>query len=156
MNMNNNNNSRSNCDSGGTVKTRRQDGTADTDRLSHLPEPIIHHILSFLDTKAAVQTSVLSRVWRFAWKHVPALHFRSDSFEQHSSFQERKMLRILPSCMAQSWTGTSRVWSCVVLQSTVDFYLQIFRLLTTLYLKNCPLAPDQDGGSDPFLWLVHV
>ncbi|CAI0441647.1 unnamed protein product [Linum tenue] len=27
-------------------------------------------------------------MWRFAWKHVPALHFRSDSFEQHSSFQE--------------------------------------------------------------------
>ncbi|CAI0441187.1 unnamed protein product [Linum tenue] len=35
---NNNNNSRSNGSSGGPVKTRRQDGTADTDRLSHLPE----------------------------------------------------------------------------------------------------------------------
>ncbi|CAN0879839.1 Putative F-box/LRR-repeat protein At4g13960 [Linum grandiflorum] len=34
------------------------------DRLSNLPEEVIHHILSFLDTKSAVQTSVLSQRWR--------------------------------------------------------------------------------------------
>ncbi|CAI0413400.1 unnamed protein product [Linum tenue] len=56
------------------------------DRLSDLPAPVIHHILSFLDTKLAVQTSVLSRLWRFAWKHVPVLNFHQGSFQLYSSF----------------------------------------------------------------------
>ncbi|CAL1393396.1 unnamed protein product [Linum trigynum] len=58
-----------------------------TDRLSLLPGPIIHHILSFLDTKSAVQTSVLSRLWRSTWKHVPVLRLISGSFRQFSSFR---------------------------------------------------------------------
>ncbi|CAI0459901.1 unnamed protein product [Linum tenue] len=58
-----------------------------TDRLSHLPDPIIHHILSFLDTKSAVQTSVLSRLWRSTWKHVPVLRLVSGSFRRFSSFR---------------------------------------------------------------------
>ncbi|CAI0413384.1 unnamed protein product [Linum tenue] len=69
-------------------KRRREGegGDATADRLSNLPDFIIHHILSFLDTKSAVQTSVLSRVWQCAWKHVPVLNVRSDSFQQYSSF----------------------------------------------------------------------
>ncbi|CAI0456240.1 unnamed protein product [Linum tenue] len=42
-------------------KKARKSDTADW--LSHLPEPVIHHILSFFDTKSSVQTSVLSRAW---------------------------------------------------------------------------------------------
>ncbi|GKV15682.1 hypothetical protein SLEP1_g26447 [Rubroshorea leprosula] len=34
------------------------------DRISALPEGVICHILSFLPTKVAVQTSVLSTKWR--------------------------------------------------------------------------------------------
>ncbi|CAN0841145.1 F-box/LRR-repeat protein 13 [Linum grandiflorum] len=56
------------------------------DRLSDLPDFTIHHILSFLDAKCVVQTSVLSRVWRYMWKHVPALSFRRDSFRNRHSF----------------------------------------------------------------------
>ncbi|CAI0413392.1 unnamed protein product [Linum tenue] len=63
------------------------DGELATDRLSHLPKPLIYQILSLLDTKSAVQTCVLSRMWRCAWKYVPFLSFRRDSFEQYSSFQ---------------------------------------------------------------------
>ncbi|CAI0491968.1 unnamed protein product [Linum tenue] len=67
-------------------RSREEDGHA-TERLSHLPEPIIHHILSFLETKWAVRTSVLSRFWRCAWKHVPVLKLYSNSFQQYSSFE---------------------------------------------------------------------
>ncbi|CAI0459897.1 unnamed protein product [Linum tenue] len=57
-----------------------------TDRLSHLPEPILHHILSFMDTISAVQTSVLSRSWNRVWKHVPVLDLCRLSFYEYSSF----------------------------------------------------------------------
>ncbi|CAN0923001.1 FBD-associated F-box protein At5g60610 [Linum grandiflorum] len=43
------------------------------DRLSNLPDSIAYHILSFLDTKSAVQTSLLSKQWEHAWKQVQVL-----------------------------------------------------------------------------------
>ncbi|CAL1386497.1 unnamed protein product [Linum trigynum] len=58
-----------------------------SDRLSKLPESILHHILSFLDTKSAVQTSVLSRAWRSAWKHAPAIDLHSNSFKKFRKFR---------------------------------------------------------------------
>ncbi|CAN0830666.1 F-box/LRR-repeat protein At4g14103, partial [Linum grandiflorum] len=58
------------------------------DRLSNLPDLIIHHILSFLDTKYAVQTSVLSRVWRSFWKQLDVLCLRRSNFRDISSFIE--------------------------------------------------------------------
>ncbi|CAI0398916.1 unnamed protein product [Linum tenue] len=54
--------------------------TITTDRLTHLPEPILYHILLLLSTKLAVQTSVLSRDWNRAWKHVPVLNLHKGSF----------------------------------------------------------------------------
>ncbi|CAN0891467.1 F-box/LRR-repeat protein At3g58930 [Linum grandiflorum] len=56
------------------------------DRLSDLPDCILHHILSFLETKSSVQTSVLSRKWISLWKYVPVLTFVHSSFESRSSF----------------------------------------------------------------------
>ncbi|CAI0413382.1 unnamed protein product [Linum tenue] len=76
-------------ESGEAVKSRSVGGNTTTysDRLSHLPDFIIHHILSFVDTKCAVQTSVLSRGWRYSWKHVPVLILHNSSFGQYSSFE---------------------------------------------------------------------
>lgn len=45
------------------------------DRISHLPESIQDRILSFLDLKQAVQTSVLSRSWRYVWRQISSVSF---------------------------------------------------------------------------------
>ncbi|KAL0737778.1 hypothetical protein Bca4012_013988 [Brassica carinata] len=45
------------------------------DRISELPEALILHILSFLPTKSALATSVLSKQWQFLWKMMPELKF---------------------------------------------------------------------------------
>ncbi|CAN1836913.1 Putative F-box/LRR-repeat protein At5g02930 [Linum perenne] len=57
------------------------------DRLSDLPDCILHHILSFLDTKSSVQTSILSRRWRSLWKYVDVLTFRKNSFCFNCDFE---------------------------------------------------------------------
>ncbi|CAI0547140.1 unnamed protein product [Linum tenue] len=67
-------------------KRHRETTTTTADRLTHLPEPVLYHILSFLDTKWAVQTSVLSRDWNRAWKHVPVLNFDKTSFRLAAKF----------------------------------------------------------------------
>ncbi|CAN1229105.1 Putative FBD-associated F-box protein At5g22720 [Linum grandiflorum] len=46
------------------------------DELSSLPDNMLHHILSFLDAKSMVKTSILSRRWKCLWKDVPVLNFR--------------------------------------------------------------------------------
>ncbi|KAL1821034.1 hypothetical protein ACET3Z_015903 [Daucus carota] len=47
----------------------------DEDRISRLPDELIHKILSFVDAKEAVQTSVLSRRWELIWTTLPFLSF---------------------------------------------------------------------------------
>ncbi|XP_002520241.2 F-box/FBD/LRR-repeat protein At5g56420 [Ricinus communis] len=46
---------------------------ANDDRISGLPEPILCHILSSLDTVDAVKSSILSRIWRHNWTSVADL-----------------------------------------------------------------------------------
>ncbi|GAU10010.1 hypothetical protein TSUD_120090 [Trifolium subterraneum] len=50
------------------------------DIISDLPECILLHILSFLNTKYAVQTCTLSKRWKDLWKRVPNLTLNSSSF----------------------------------------------------------------------------
>ncbi|KAL5714885.1 hypothetical protein ACHQM5_016787 [Ranunculus cassubicifolius] len=45
------------------------------DRISSLPDPIIHHIFSFLDTELVLPTSILSKRFRHLWTSSPYLTF---------------------------------------------------------------------------------
>ncbi|PHU15175.1 hypothetical protein BC332_16380 [Capsicum chinense] len=50
------------------------EGNSD-DRISKLPEPILHHIMSFLRAKDAARMSTLSKVSDSAWNSLPYLNF---------------------------------------------------------------------------------
>jgi len=54
-------------------KDKKSDRAKKEDRLSKLPDEIIHRILSNLDVKVVVQTSILSKRWRYFWVFVPCL-----------------------------------------------------------------------------------
>ncbi|RZC87513.1 hypothetical protein C5167_036053 [Papaver somniferum] len=45
------------------------------DRISELPDSLLHHILSFLDIKVVARTSVLSKRWSHIWTSIPTLIF---------------------------------------------------------------------------------
>ncbi|KAM5586501.1 F-box/LRR-repeat protein [Rosa sericea] len=46
------------------------------DRISALPDAVLGHILSFLRTKYAVRTTILSKRWNKLWIYVPSLDFK--------------------------------------------------------------------------------
>ncbi|KAK2974296.1 hypothetical protein RJ640_016782 [Escallonia rubra] len=53
---------------------------ASEDRISALPDVLIHRIFSFLDAKFAVQSSVLSTRWERIWPSLPYLNFHRDNY----------------------------------------------------------------------------
>ncbi|KAF7842774.1 F-box/LRR-repeat protein 25-like [Senna tora] len=55
------------------------------DRISRLPDKLLHLILSCLNTKLAVQTCVLSERWRYLWTGISTLHFDESSFPEYYS-----------------------------------------------------------------------
>uniref|UniRef100_A0A0E0MEG7 F-box domain-containing protein n=1 Tax=Oryza punctata TaxID=4537 RepID=A0A0E0MEG7_ORYPU len=51
------------------------------DHISALPDELLQYLLSFLPSREAVQTCVLSQRWRHQWKYVPALQINDvDNF----------------------------------------------------------------------------
>ncbi|KAK4838421.1 hypothetical protein QYF36_013596 [Acer negundo] len=53
------------------------------DRLSNLPETLIYHFLSLLETKDAIQTCVLSKTWRYHWTNIHTLYFDFGNFRRY-------------------------------------------------------------------------
>jgi hypothetical protein len=57
-------------------------------RIDNLPDSILCHILSFLPTKHAATTSILSKRWKPVWLSVLALDFDNETFKDFSGFRK--------------------------------------------------------------------
>ncbi|XP_061371736.1 F-box protein At1g60400-like isoform X2 [Gastrolobium bilobum] len=58
------------------------------DRLSDLPDCVLIHLMSFVPTKDAVRTCVLSRRWKNLWKRLPTLILHSSHFGLKALFNK--------------------------------------------------------------------
>uniref|UniRef100_A0A2P2IUF9 Putative F-box/FBD/LRR-repeat protein At4g03220 isoform X1 n=1 Tax=Rhizophora mucronata TaxID=61149 RepID=A0A2P2IUF9_RHIMU len=78
-------------------RVRFDDEDEKTDRLSVLPDDIIHHIFSYLDAPVVVQTSFLSRRWRQLWTTCPHLKIQCSSafFVRRPLFLDKFVTNVL-------------------------------------------------------------
>ncbi|PWA89334.1 F-box domain, Leucine-rich repeat domain, L domain-like protein [Artemisia annua] len=58
------------------------------DRLSNLPDDLIHKILSYIGIKQVIEMTVLSSRWRYVWTSVPCLDFSSQDFSAVIKFSK--------------------------------------------------------------------
>ncbi|KAL6652721.1 hypothetical protein ACP70R_011646 [Stipagrostis hirtigluma subsp. patula] len=58
------------------------------DRLSALPDALLHEIMSLLKARQVVQTSVLSTRWRYLWRSVPCLDVDLDEFKTPGAIRD--------------------------------------------------------------------
>ncbi|KAK2405710.1 FBD-associated F-box protein [Trifolium repens] len=65
------------------VRIRRRE-----DRLSGLPDSLLDHILSFLPTKDAVATSILSKRWKPIWRSQRIIYLDDTSFPHTAAFRQ--------------------------------------------------------------------
>ncbi|XP_050231941.1 F-box/LRR-repeat protein 25-like isoform X3 [Mercurialis annua] len=65
-------------------QTKRKKETENTkeDRLSELPDCLLHHIFSFADATDAVRSCTLSKRWRYLWTSLPYLNFSFSNFRR--------------------------------------------------------------------------
>ncbi|KAL5718466.1 hypothetical protein ACHQM5_011366 [Ranunculus cassubicifolius] len=105
------------------------------DRISDLPETVLLSILSFLEVKNVVASSILSSKWRYLWKFVPCLDFgypRSMKEVEEVLFSRDSLSVITKFSLngAPRWDG-SRVnaWISTVITHKVQEFILI--ILTT-------------------------
>lgn len=69
-----------------STKIVRAEEREGEDRISRLPDDLIHHILSFTHTKLAVQTCILSKRWQHIWATLPHLNLYKYNFGSCAKF----------------------------------------------------------------------
>ncbi|AES63311.1 putative F-box domain, FBD domain, leucine-rich repeat domain, L domain-containing protein [Medicago truncatula] len=65
--------------------SKQECSTAAVDRIGSLPDDTLIHVLSFVPTKKAVATSILSKRWIHLWCYAPVLNFTERKLEGQES-----------------------------------------------------------------------
>ncbi|XP_071705196.1 FBD-associated F-box protein At3g52670-like [Rutidosis leptorrhynchoides] len=91
------------------------------DRLSSLPDDIINKILSYIETKDAIKTSILSSRWKYTWKSIP--HFNFDTHDiliHYASSLSMLLMFCLPAIMKKELSSVKLCFRGEVSQAFVE------------------------------------
>ncbi|KAL5721294.1 hypothetical protein ACHQM5_004953 [Ranunculus cassubicifolius] len=79
------------------------------DRLSSLPDELIHIIFSFLDMKVVLSTSLLSRRWRDLWKCVPVINIDKIKWYHGVNFKRVKYNNFVDRLLLKNMSDIKRL-----------------------------------------------
>ncbi|KAI8558059.1 hypothetical protein RHMOL_Rhmol04G0059100 [Rhododendron molle] len=72
--------------------SEEQNVSKGNDIISSLPGNVLHHILSFLSTKDAIRTSILSTKWEYLWTSISNIDLNDDTFPPTGKKEDRSFL----------------------------------------------------------------
>ncbi|XP_043687421.1 F-box/FBD/LRR-repeat protein At5g53840-like [Telopea speciosissima] len=108
---------------GGSKETMEEVTNNTKDRITELPEGILHMILAFLEAKDAARTSSLSKRWESVWVSFPVLDFDETFWPSRKKFidyvknslQQRSQVYIqkFKLCMKNLKPGKFKISSCI-------------------------------------------
>uniref|UniRef100_A0A0E0AQS8 F-box domain-containing protein n=1 Tax=Oryza glumipatula TaxID=40148 RepID=A0A0E0AQS8_9ORYZ len=82
----------------------------DSDRISNLPDELLHHVMSYLTAQEAVRTCVLSRRWQNVWSSMMFLHAnaaKSSSITSFKKFLDNVLLYRNPVPLKGLWVSAA-------------------------------------------------
>ncbi|KAI3849674.1 hypothetical protein MKW98_026588 [Papaver atlanticum] len=82
---------------------RKSPSSDSKDKISGLPDSLIHSILSFTDMRYAVQTCVFSKRWRYIWTSLPTLNFGVEEEYSVADFVDKVLRFRDDSCCIRSF-----------------------------------------------------
>ncbi|KAJ3704746.1 hypothetical protein LUZ61_008451 [Rhynchospora tenuis] len=74
---------------------------AHVDRISNLPDDLLHRILSLLDIQVVVQTCILSKRWQRLWADVDSLELVLPDFKTQSRNIERRFTKFIDELLSR-------------------------------------------------------
>ncbi|CAE6040690.1 unnamed protein product [Arabidopsis arenosa] len=119
---------------------RARVSSEDLDSISSLPDEILQVILSFIPTKAAIRTSVLSRRWRHIWCDIPSLSI----FQEGCTNARESIEKILSRYTARKMMSFELrlIWNYYYpyVYSWIEFamYRNVENLSLTLCIEDIP------------------
>lgn len=137
---------------GDATKPKRCEGQnmeGDTDRIGNLPNVIVQHILSFIPTKEAAKTSILSKRWRNQWIFSSNLDFVQGELNKRELFMNfvERVLKLRGSCNIQKFSLSCDVlsdasqvtgWTFAAVRHKVqDLNLRLDKINEALTLPCC-------------------
>lgn len=99
-------------------------GNMTEDRLSDLPQEVIHAILTRMPLRNAARTSILSRDWRYKWSDLPGIVLRkvhyplgeNESLDSREEY-DRKLVRIIDQVLLLHRGPVYKFWLSIPFKS---------------------------------------
>ncbi|KAK6153800.1 hypothetical protein DH2020_013439 [Rehmannia glutinosa] len=107
------------------------------DRISQLPEAILHHILSFLSQNEATQTCLLSKSWRYVWSTRPNIEFLEEDW-----LKKNKLRYVWPPIRPKFLEQENKVAFLSVLDKTLQGYYDQKLRIQEFHMKILKLDSD--------------
>ncbi|KAM3271285.1 hypothetical protein ACQJBY_041828 [Aegilops geniculata] len=131
---------------------KRARGTSDgVDRLSSLPDELLHCVMSFLPMPEAVRTSLLSRRWRNLWASTPYIRIDHQDFTgdgKLKKFGDRLLLmRDGTTSLDEAWISTHNAADspacCEWIRQAIMHKVRLLHVSASVLLDSTAMSPSQ-------------